>query len=123
MKKLIWCVNISWKHYFFDFDARCFDQEEEFENALKGGETFPLEQFTKLNDIHHKNYDVLMQYLNDYQPQAFGKSYANDPDYKDLQRQFFDMDKTNGSAARSEATPKLKVLKVKKKPKKISSNL
>lgn len=78
-----------------------------------------MEQFTKLNDVHHKNYDVLMQYLNDYQPQAFGKSYASDPDYKDLQRQFFNMDKTNGSAARSAATPKLKVLKVKKKTKKI----
>ena len=94
-------------------------QEEEFEAACKEGEPFPQEEFLKLNDMHHKNYDILMQYLSDYQPQAFGKSYSQDPDYKELQRQFADVDKTNGSAARSEAKPKLKVLKTKKKTKKI----
>lgn len=94
-------------------------QEEQFNGAMKEGEPFPLEEFTQLNNLHHKNYDILMQYLNDYQPQAFGKSYAGDADYKDLQKQFAKLDTTNGSAARAEAVPKMKPLKVKKKTKRI----
>lgn len=93
--------------------------EEQFESALEEGKPFPHAEFMQLNDIHHKNYDILMQYLSDYQPQAFGKSYAGDPDYKELQRKFANVDQTNGSAARAHAAPKLKVLKVKKKTKKI----
>lgn len=96
-------------------------QEGNFEAALAScdAENFPIEEFKKLNEAHHKNYDILMQYLNDYQPQAFGKNWSHDPDYKALKKEFFDVDKTHGSGARMSAARPIETLKTKKKTKKI----
>ena len=60
-----------------------------------------------------------MQFLYDYQPQAFGKYWSQDAEYKDLQKEFFDVDMTHGSSLRSVHSGPLNPLKSKKKTKRI----
>jgi hypothetical protein len=79
-----------------------------------------MEAFTKLNAIQHKNHETLMQYLNDYQPQAFGKNnWSHDPDYRTLQKEFFSVDKSHGSGVRTNSAQPMDSFKTKKKCKKI----
>jgi hypothetical protein len=47
-----------------------------------------MDMYLKLNELHHKNFDTLMLYLAEYNPQPYGKEFVGDPEYKELTKSF-----------------------------------